>query len=100
MFAFRSLALKTFTSTKSGVSGPIRQFALKVRDKTKPKPEAIENLSVQDFHEILNCDDRKVCQIIDVREKDELKLAYIPGKDIINLPLQNADAWMSKVCKY
>ena len=42
-------------------------------------------------------DTRRLYQIVDVREPNELQAASIKGADIINLPLSTAPKWTSEV---
>jgi rhodanese-related sulfurtransferase len=46
---------------------------------------------------ILNGDARELYQIVDVREPDELAVASIKGKDILNLALGDAGTWSPSV---
>jgi rhodanese-related sulfurtransferase len=60
--------------------------------------QAVKNMKVEDFGAILNDGTkRSTCQIIDVRELNELAVASIKGDDIIHLPLSTAGAWSPKV---
>ena len=57
----------------------------------------VRRMNVQDFHHILSGEGRQFYQIVDVREKDELDIASIPGKDVIHLPLSEAASWTNKI---
>lgn len=80
-----ALALKHFV--------PRVPVAVRVRAMSS----AVQRMSVTTFDRVLKSPDRSKYQIVDVREKLELAEAWIPGKDIINLPLSNADEWCGEV---
>lgn len=84
MYAFRLNASKSAlkTVTRLASSGPAQ----------------VKRINVVEFDKILKSkENRTKYQIIDVREKDELALARIPGDDVVNLPLRDIDNWKSKV---
>lgn len=49
------------------------------------------------FSLVKTLDARSLYQIIDVREPNELEVAQLTGKDIINLPLSSANEWSQKI---
>lgn len=57
----------------------------------------VQRMSVQEFDRILHNPERWKHQILDVREKHELGEAAIPGSDVINLPLSEANGWSQDV---
>lgn len=62
------------------------------------KPSSVTPLTVKKFGSILSSiDSRRLYQIIDVREPNELQVASIKGADIINLPLSTAPQWSSEI---
>jgi rhodanese-related sulfurtransferase len=58
---------------------------------------AVKRMNVQKFDEILKSGARSRYQIIDVREKAELDAVSIPGDDVIQLPLSEANTWSQEV---
>jgi rhodanese-related sulfurtransferase len=57
----------------------------------------VKQLTPQEFSIILKSVDREKYQIIDVREKNELGMAKLADKKVINLPLGSASEWTTKV---
>lgn len=58
----------------------------------------VSRMNVQQFATIIMDDAKRVnYQIIDVREPNELQIAQIAGKDVINLPLSRSDDWAPEV---
>jgi rhodanese-related sulfurtransferase len=57
----------------------------------------VKIMSVVELGKILQSSKRSDYQIIDVREKNELSIAKLPDKDVINLPLSQISRWLPKV---
>ena len=59
---------------------------------------SVKNMKVDEFGAILNDpSSRKLYQIIDVREPNELEVASLEGADILNFPLGTAAQWGVKI---
>jgi rhodanese-related sulfurtransferase len=98
----RMVNIGSYRSTGNYGNAKMNHFSISRVNKTLFKRllsniTEVKSISVGKFQEILKSNERSEFQIVDVREKFELKLAAIQGDDILNLPLSSSSEWAAQL---